>query len=205
MIQARSRGLARCATCGLLVRLFGTAPQHCPRCAAPLHARKANSVVRSWAFLLTAMILYIPANVLPVMTVTSLGSGEPDTIMSGVISLYASGYLPLAAIVFIASILVPLLKMLALVYLLVSVHRQRPFRRHQRIRLYRITEFIGRWSMVDIFVVALMTALVHVGSIATIEPGVGARAFAMVVILTLFAAMSFDPRLIWDHEESGSD
>ncbi|MGK2913007.1 MAG: paraquat-inducible protein A [Porticoccaceae bacterium] len=205
MIQARSRGLARCGTCGLLVRLAGAAHPHCPRCTAVVHARTANGIARTWALLVAAVILYIPANLLPVMTVTSLGSGQPDTIMSGVISLYLNGYLPLAAIVFVASILVPVLKMLALCHLLISVHRKSPFRHHQRIRLYRITEFIGRWSMVDLFVVALMTALVQAGNIATIEPGQGARAFATVVILTLFAAMSFDPRLIWDHKELDSD
>lgn len=206
MIQARSRGLARCGTCGLLVQLStGAANHHCPRCAVPVHTRKVNSLSRTWAFLTAAVILYIPANLLPVMTVISFGSGQPDTIISGVISLYLNGYLPLAVIVFVASILVPLLKMLALLYLLISVHQKSPFRHHQRIRLYRITEFIGRWSMVDIFVVGLMTGLVQAGSIATVEPGPGARAFATVVILTLFAAMSFDPRLIWDHEELASD
>ncbi len=199
MIQARALGLARCGTCALLVNLGAYVRARCPRCAAPVAVRQPRSVGVTWALLLAAIILYVPANLLPVMTVISLGSGQPDTIMSGVISLYRNGYQPLAIIVFVASILVPLVKMLALIYLLVSVQRKSPFGRHQRTRLYRVTEFIGRWSMVDVFVVALMTALVRAGAIATVDPGNGARAFAAVVILTLFAAMSFDPRLLWDH------
>ncbi len=192
-------GLASCHTCGLLTRLPPHRHAHCPRCGSHLHLRKRNSIAASWAFLIAAMLMYLPANLLPVMTVIYLGSGSPDTIMSGVIYLLLHGDWPLALIVFVASVLVPLLKMIALTYLLVSVQRHSPFRHQQRTRLYRITELVGRWSMVDIFVVALLAALVQVGSIATIEPGMGARAFAAVVILTMLAAMSFDPRLIWDH------
>lgn len=199
MIQASALGLARCGTCALLVNLAGATRAHCPRCAGAVALRQVRSVSVTWALLLAAMVLYVPANLLPVMTVISLGSGVPDTILSGVISLYRNGYQVLAVIVFTASILVPLVKMLILLYLLVSVQRRSALARPQRTRLYRITEFIGRWSMVDIFVVALMTALVRAGSIATVDPGNGARAFAAVVILTLFAAVSFDPRLIWDH------
>jgi paraquat-inducible protein A len=164
-----------------------------------MHFRKVNSISTTWAFLLAAMIAYLPANLYPVMTVVSFGKAQSDTIMSGVIYLLLHGDWPLALIVFVASVLVPLLKMLALVYLLISVQRRSHLRKQQRTRLYRIVELVGRWSMVDIFVVALLAALVNVGAIATIEPGVGAIAFTTVVILTIFAATSFDPRRIWDH------
>ena len=134
----------------------------------------------------------------PVMTVTSLGQTQSDTIFSGVVFLFTHGMLPLAAILFIASIFVPLLKLLILIFLLVSVQLRSRWRPRDRTRLYRVTELVGRWSMVDVFVVALMAALVQVGALATIEPGGGALAFATVVILTMLAAMSFDARLIWD-------
>ena len=199
-VRAKEVGLASCHTCGLLLHLPGAAHTHCPRCGTAMHFRKANSISTSWAFLLAAMIAYLPANLYPVMTVISFGNSQSDTIMSGVIYLFVHGDWPLALIVFVASVLVPLLKMLALTYLLISVQRCSPLRKQQRIRLYRIVELVGRWSMVDIFVVALLAALVNVGNIATIEPGVGAIAFTTVVILTIFAATSFDPRLIWDQE-----
>jgi paraquat-inducible protein A len=162
--------------------------------------RKPNSLNKTWALLIAAMAMYLPANLFPVMTVTSLGSSQSDTIMSGVIYLLLHGDWPLALIVFVASVLVPLLKMIALVYLLLSVQRRSPLRKQQRIRLYRLVELVGRWSMVDIFVVALLAALVNVGALATIEPGTGAIAFTAVVILTIFSAMSFDSRLIWDNQ-----
>jgi paraquat-inducible protein A len=171
-----------------------------------MHLRKPNSISQSWAFLLAAMIAYLPANLYPVMTVVSFGKAQSDTIMSGVIYLFVHGDWPLALIVFVASVLVPLLKMVALLYLLITVQRKSHLRSQQRTRLYRIVELVGRWSMVDIFVVALLAALVNVGAVATIEPGPGAIAFTSVVILTIFAAQSFDPRLIWDYpgETNGS-
>jgi paraquat-inducible protein A len=198
-MRAKELGLAGCHTCGLLLRLPGTGHAHCPRCASPLHLRTPNSISTTWALLIAAIAMYLPANIFPVMAVTSLGNTQADTIMSGVIYFLKHGDWPLALIIFVASVLVPLLKMLALTYLLVSVQRRSPFRKHQRTKLYRITELVGRWSMVDVFVVALLVALVQVGQLATIEPGVGAIAFASVVILTMVAALRFDPRLIWDH------
>lgn len=198
-MRARDVGLASCHTCGLLLHLPSAAHTHCPRCGADMHYRKPNSISTTWAFLLAAIIAYLPANLYPVMTVVSLGQTQSDTIMSGVIYLFVHGDWPLALIVFVASVLVPLLKMLSLVYLLITVQRKSHLRSRQRTRLYRIVELVGRWSMVDIFVVALLVALVNVGNVATIEPGAGGIAFAAVVILTMFAATSFDPRLIWDH------
>ena len=198
-MRAIDQSLASCHTCGLLVRLAPGRHAHCPRCGDAVHLRKTNSIRNTWALLLSAIAMYLPANVLPIMSVVSLGSTQSDTIMSGVIYFLKHGDWPLALIIFVASVLVPLLKMLALIYLLLSVQRRSPLRRNQRTRLYRLTELVGRWSMVDVFVVALLVALVQVGNLATIEPAAGAVAFASVVILTMLAAMAFDPRLIWDN------
>ncbi len=199
-MRGRELGLGNCHTCGLLVKLPTRGHVHCPRCGSAVHLRKPNSLQLTWALLITAIIAYIPANLYPVMTVVSLGASQSDTIMSGVIYLLLHGDWPLALIVFVASVLVPLLKIVVLVYLLLSVGRDSRLRQAQRTRLYRLVELVGRWSMVDIFVVSLLAALVQVGALATIEPGVGAIAFTFVVILTMFAAMTFDPRLIWDHQ-----
>jgi paraquat-inducible protein A len=152
-----------------------------------------------------AYILYIPANVYPVMTVISFGKGEPDTILSGVQSLIVAGWWPLAVLVFFASIIVPLIKLFGLTYLLASVQYKWKWRPKQRTRLYRITEAVGRWSMIDIFMISILVALVRLEAIATVEPGAGATSFAAVVVLTMFAAMSFDPRLIWDTMEKRHD
>jgi paraquat-inducible protein A len=167
-----------------------------------VHERKTNSVARTWALLLTATILYVPANVFPVMTVTSLGRAQSDTILSGVIHLLHSGMWPLALLVFFASVVVPALKLAALSFLLVSVQRRSDWKPVRRTQLYRITEAVGRWSMVDIFVVTILVALVKLGAVASIEPGPGAVFFGAVVVTTIVAAESFDPRLIWDNLES---
>lgn len=151
--------------------------------------------------MITAVILYVPANLLPVMTVTSFGKGEPDTILSGVKVLIHMGMWPIALLIFFASITVPVLKLIGLTFLLVSVQWRSTWRQRDRAVLYRIVEAVGRWSMVDIFVIAILVALVNLGSIATIEPGAGAVSFAAVVVTTMFAATSFDPRLIWDAPE----
>ncbi len=173
-------------------------PLRCPRCTDILHRRKPMSIQRTWALVLAALAFYVPANVFPVMTVTSLGQTQSDTIFSGVVFLLEHGMLPLAAILFIASIFVPLLKLLILIFLLVSVQLRSRWRPRDRTRLYRITEAIGRWSMVDVYVVTILVALVHLGNLASIQAEAGAVFFCAVVILTMFAAMAFDPRLIWD-------
>lgn len=190
--------LVGCHACDLVVPIAGGERATCPRCGSTLHARKVDSLTRTWALLLTAGILYVPANVYPVMTVISFGSGEPDTILSGVKALIEAGMWPLAALVFIASITVPLMKLVGLTFLLISVQRRSSWRRRDRTRLYRIIEGVGRWSMIDIFMISILVALVKLGAIATIEPGVGATSFAAVVVTTMLAAMTFDPRLIWD-------
>jgi paraquat-inducible protein A len=197
--------LLSCHACDQVVRaraLRHHARLKCPRCGAALHRRKPNSLTRTCALVLTACILYIPANVLPVMTVISFGKGEPDTILSGVKVLIAAGMWPVALLVFFASITVPVLKLTGLSYLLISIHRRSPWRPRDRTLLYRIIESVGRWSMVDIFMISILVALVNLDAIATIEPGPGAIAFAAVVIITMVASMSFDPRLIWDRQET---
>jgi paraquat-inducible protein A len=163
-----------------------------------LHRRRPDSLTRTWALVVTAIILYIPANIFPVMTVISLGSGAPDTIMSGVIELADAGMWPLAPLVFFASITVPVLKLAGLIYLLVSTQRGSRGQLRNRTVIYRIVEAVGRWSMIDIFMLSILVALVPLGELATIEPGIGAVSFAAVVIITMFAAMSFDPHLMWD-------
>lgn len=170
----------------------------CPRCGEGLHRRKPDSLQRTWALVIAAIICYLPANLLPITTVTSFGKPQSDTIMSGVIYLFGHGMWPLALVVFLASVLVPLMKLVILIYLLVSVHRGSTRRLRDRTRLYRITEVVGRWPMVDIYVVTILVALVRLGNLATIEAEAGAVFFAAVVIITMFAAMAFDPRLIWD-------
>jgi paraquat-inducible protein A len=163
-----------------------------------LAGRTVRSLSRSWAFLIAAMMLYLPSNLLPIMHVTSFGQTRSDTILSGAEFLLISGMWPLAVIVFVASVLIPVLKMLILAYLLVSVQLQTVSRPVDRTRLYRFTEFVGRWSMVDVFVVTVLVALVNLGAVASVAAGPGAPFFAGVVILTMLAANSFDPRLIWD-------
>lgn len=170
----------------------------CPRCGAGLHRRKPNSVRRSWALVVSATILYIPANLLPIMTVIYFGAGQPDTILSGVQELIAAEMWPVAILVFFASITVPVLKLVGLVYLLLTVQRRSPSRQRDRTRLYRLIEGVGRWSMVDIFMISLLAALVQLGTIASIQAQIGAVAFASVVVITMLASESFDPRLIWD-------
>ena len=198
-LTALAAGLLSCHVCGQLSRRpEGSAVLRCPRCAAPLHARKPASLSTCWALTLAAMILYIPANTLPIMVTASFMGTQQDTILSGVLYLWVSGSWPLAALVFFASVMVPLLKMIALVYLLWTVQHRSVHRLRQRARLYRLLEFVGRWSMLDIYVIVILAALVRFGALATIEAGPAALAFGAVVVLTMLAAMSFDPRLIWD-------
>jgi paraquat-inducible protein A len=200
-----SGSLVGCHACDQVCRLPHGGHASCPRCGAALHRRKPHSLARTWALVIAACILYIPANLLPVMTVTSFGQGEPDTILSGVKVLIAAGMWPVALLVFFASITVPVLKIVAMIFLLISVQRRSRWRPRDRTVLYRVVESVGRWSMVDIFMISILVALVNLGAIASIVPGPGALAFAAVVVLTMIAAMSFDPRLIWDAQERARD
>jgi paraquat-inducible protein A len=194
----------RCASCERLhacPQLPVGTRAYCTRCGAELARRKADSLARSWALLIAACICYVPANVLPVMIVSGPGGSTADTILSGVMAMFAAGWYEVAVLIFFASITVPVLKMLSLAFLLISVQRRSSWRPAERTRLYRIVEIVGRWSMLDMFVVSLSVALVQLGAVARVEPATGAAFFAAVVVLTMFAASSFDPRLIWDEIE----
>ena len=208
VLTASKASVVGCHCCHLVSRVPSPRDKTvgvCPRCRSVLHQRKPNSLSRTWALVLAAFVCYIPANVLPITTVFSLGSEQSDTIMSGVIYFMAAGMWPIALVIFVASVFVPLLKLLVLTFLLISVQRRSEWRPRDRTRLYRITEAVGRWSMVDIYVVTILVALVKLGALATIEAGPGAVFFGAVVVITMFAAMSFDPRLIWDALEKNHD
>lgn len=186
-----------CETCGL-VSFPREDHAHCPRCNSRLHRRKPNSYSRTWALTIAAAVMYIPANYFPVLTVMQLGAGAPSTIIGGVEELLASHMYPLAALVFFASIAVPMLKLVGLTVMLVAAQTGHDGWLRDRTKLYYIVHWVGRWSMIDIFMEALLGALVHFGGVITIEPGIGAVAFCAVVILTMLAAETFDPRLMWD-------
>jgi paraquat-inducible protein A len=188
-----------CEGCGLTHQ--ASPDQHglrCRRCGLPLHFRKPDSLNRTWALLIASYILIIPANLLPVMKSSTLAGTEDDTIMGGVIYLWESGSEVLGAILFIASILIPLSKLFALTYLLISVHRRSRWQPKVRTKIYRVLEAVGRWSMIDVYVASMLTALVQFGSLMSINVGAGAIAFGAVVVLTMIAAESFDPRLLWE-------
>jgi paraquat-inducible protein A len=199
-MSALEAGMIGCGDCELVVDAHGHMHQHlrCPRCGATLQSRKPNSVARTWALLIAALVFYIPANVLPITTVLSLGNAQSDTIMSGVIYFMQSGSWEIALVIFVASVFVPLMKILILVFLLLSVQRNLQWRPREQAKLYRLTEIVGKWSMVDVYVVTILVALVNLGAIANIDAGPAAIYFAAVVLLTMFAARTFDPRLIWD-------
>lgn len=200
ILIARDLGVAACYACGAVLRFHARHDgRRCPRCGATLHRRKPNSIVRTWALLIAAIVLYIPANLLPIMRTGSLGSvAQDDTILSGVVELWVKGSPDLSIIVFVASIVVPMVKIAILAFLLISAQRRSTWARRGRTRLYRLVEFVGHWSMLDIFVVALMTGVVRFQSFAEVTPRPGAIAFGAVVVLTMLASRSFDPRLIWD-------
>lgn len=201
-MSARAAGLVACATCGKLHRAPREEPVgarlRCARCGGALHSRKPNSLQRTWALLLTGIMLYLPANIYPIMITRSLGRPEENTIISGIISLWSSGAHGVAGIIFAASVVIPIMKFFVILYLLISVRARSVPGRGQGARLYRLTEFIGPWSMVDVFVVGLLAALLDMGDVASVKPGVAAAAFAAMVVFTMLAAMAFDPRLLWD-------
>jgi paraquat-inducible protein A len=199
--SAKQLGLVSCHDCHQLSRwpnLSRHQTAYCPRCGGELHQRKPNSIARTWALLITAIILYIPANLLPMTITSALGNVSEDTIMSGVIYFVQSGSWEIALVIFTASVFVPFMKFLLLIYLLLSVQFKWIKRPKDRTVLYRITEAVGRWSMVDVYVVTILVALVKLGILADIEAGPAAIYFASVVVSTMVAAESFDPRLIWD-------
>ncbi len=187
-------GATGCPHCGLV----SAGEPSCPRCGGDLSLRKPHSVSRTWALLLAASCLYLPANFLPVLQLTQLGRGDPSTIIGGALQLLHAGMWPLALLVFFASITVPVLKVASLLFMLITTRRRSTWRLAERTRLYRAVEFIGRWSMIDVFMISILTALVRLGYVAQVTPQPGVLAFAGVVILTMFAVITFDPRLMWD-------
>ncbi len=199
---AASRGLASCHVC---CKLAPVALHSCSRCGAALHLRTHNSLQRTLALLITASILYIPANLYPIMITEGIGVTEYSTILGGVILLIKLGSVPVAAVIFIASVMIPLAKLVALFYLVWSVDRPGLGGQRQRTKMYLAAEFIGKWSMVDVFVVAILVALVHLGGLLVIRPGIAAYSFAGVVLVTMVAAECFDPRLMWDKLDNNND
>lgn len=212
--RAIDLSLSLCHCCGLLnpitknTQVYADEPEQdqpskCSRCHSTLHLRKTKSLERTFAFLIAASILYIPANVLPMTFTQSLLGNQQDTIMSGVIYFWHTGDYFVASVIFTASIFIPMLKLVILAILLIAVHLQSSkrlnFSPENCATMYRIVEFVGRWSMIDVFVVAMLAALIQIHSIATILAGPGAVAFGAVVVLTMLASLSFDPRMIWDN------
>ncbi len=202
-MTATAAGLLRCPGCEKLHASSGVREgQPCGRCGAALNPRKPASLQRTWALTLGAALLYVPSNVFPVMTISQFGSGESDTIMSGIQALFAAGWYPIGLMLLFASVLVPMLKLVSLTGLLVAVQRRSRWNPRQRTKLYRMVEAIGRWSMLDMFTTSLLVALVQLGNVMSIQAGVGATCFAGVVVTTMLAAQSFDPRIIWDSMEA---
>ena len=201
--MAMPSGVALCKHCGLSSKLMPTKETgYCPRCGNKLTFRRNNAIQRTWALIIAAAICYIPANILPVMTSITIIGAEEDTILDGVIILYTTGSWPLALIVLIASVMIPMAKIFALAYLLITVQRRSLKSNRERVQLYRIVELIGRWSMLDVFVISFTVALVQMKPLMAAQPQAGIVFFAAVVVLTIFAAQSFDPRLIWDSANS---
>ncbi len=196
---AAAEGLATCHTC---CKLAPAESHKCPRCGSSLHLRTTDSLQRTIALAVTATLLYIPANVLPIMTTTMLGTSEPSTILGGVVLLIHHESYLIAAVIFIASVMVPTGKLLSISWLCWSVARRQSTSLEQRTRMYRVTEFVGKWSMTDVFVVAILVALIQLGGLLSITAGNAAIAFGGVVVVTMIAAESFDSRLIWDQMDA---
>jgi paraquat-inducible protein A len=200
---AREQGLQSCPVCGLLsLPASGAKVDRCPRCDEELVYRKPASLERTLAYLIAATLCYLPANLLPVLTTDTASGSQSDTILQGVVLLWSPTGWPLSLIVLVASIMIPSAKITALFHLVFTVRRGSITNRTQRARLYRLVELIGRWSMVDVFVDTFTVALIQLQPLMSVEPGPGLLFFAAVVVLTMLAAESFDPRLIWDSVNS---
>jgi paraquat-inducible protein A len=199
-------GFVSCEACGLLTKpVLVHMPGRCPRCGDKLALRRHDSIQRTWALIIAAAICYIPANLMPVMITTTVTSIELDTIMNGAVRLYTSGSWPLALIVLIASVMIPMAKLIALSYLLIAVQSRSINGQQERARLYRLLEIVGRWSMLDVFVITFVVALIQLKPLMAVKPGAGILFFAAVVVLTMLAAETFDPRLIWDSNNCRED
>ena len=201
---AAAMGLVSCRACGQLNRARAGARARCARCGSELRSRKPEATARTTALLAAAYVLYLPANLLPILETASLGEASAgDTILSGVVKLWRDGWWPLAIVILVASIVIPLAKLIVLTYLVLAVRLRRSARRLGRTRLYRLVDLVGKWSMVDIYVGALLVSLVQFQPLAGVSPGPAAIAFGAVVVVTMFASLSFDPRLLWDDEVAG--
>ena len=192
--SAAELGLQGCQICTCVGSATGTS---CGTCGATLHAGWTDSIQRTWAWLITSMVLYVPANFLPILHTQTLGKVSEKTVLGGVVALWEHESYPIAIVIFVASVLVPLAKILVLAWLCLSVQLGSTFIVSQKTKLYRVTEFVGRWSMVDVFVVGILVALIQLGNVMSILPGAAALAFAVMVVASMLAAMAFDPRLLW--------
>ena len=201
--SARQLGVVACHACSLVCEdtLDKIGSAHCPRCDSALHRRLPDSIARAWAFLIAGIILYIPANLLPVMFTSQFGDDQENTVMSGIIEFWKTGSYGIALIIFVASVAVPCTKFLVLGLLLLTAQRRSRWARRERARLYRLVELIGYWSMLDVLVVAVVAALVKFQALSEVEPRIGILYFGAMVIMTMLSAMNFDPRLIWDGDQ----
>lgn len=199
LFSALSNNLVSCHICFKLSTLTA---KRCPRCSAVLHSRKPGSLQRTLALLITASLLYIPANLYPIMVTRQFGVPEPSTIVEGILILIDMGAYPVATVIFVASVIVPLAKILALFYICLSVESADQLNLKQKTRLFRIAEYMGKWSMVDVFVVSILVALVQIQGLMVVAPGLAAICFSGVVIVTMLAAEAFDPRLIWSGQSA---
>ena len=203
--SALAAGLWRCRGCAAVCvpppEAVEQGRARCPRCDAVVHPRKPEAIARAWAFLLAGTALYLPANLLPVTATSAIGGRQTDTIFSGIVYFWKDGSYGLAVLVFVASIVVPMTKLLLMSLLLISLQRHDRRWAQRRLKAYRALELIGRWSMLDIFAITMLAALVQVESLAELRPGPGAMAFGAVVVLTMLATHSFDPRLLFDKPE----
>lgn len=201
LITAREAGLVACRRCGQVQDMH---VQTCPRCHATLHSRAPDSLQKVWAWLIAGIILFIPANIYPMLITNTLVENSESTIIGGGVELVHYGSYGIAAVVFVASIIIPVGKFLVIGYLAISVQRQSNLNMHERLHTFEAVEFIGRWSMIDVFVVAILSALVQLDTVASINPGIAAISFALSVVFTMLSAQCFDPRLIWDAKEAAA-
>lgn len=197
LMTARDAGLVACRRCGQVQDIH---VRECPRCHATLHSRSPDSLQKVWAWLIAGIILFIPANVYPMLITNTLVNKSESTIIGGVVELVHYGSYGIAAVVFVASIVIPVGKFFVIGYLAISVQRQSKLNQHQRLHLFEAVEYIGRWSMIDVFVVAVLSALVQLDTVASINPGIAAFSFALSVVFTMLSAQYFDSRLIWDED-----
>lgn len=203
LTTARDAGLIGCHHCG---QVHVQTDVRCRRCESVLHSRKPDSLQKVWAWLIAGIITFVPANIYPMLLTNTLVENSESTIIGGVVDLVHYGSYGIAAIVFIASIVIPVWKFAAIAYLAISVQKKSSLNMHQRHRLFEAVEFIGRWSMIDVFVVAILSALVQLDAVASINPGIAAANFALSVVFTMLSAQSFDARMIWDaNRDSAND